>query len=188
MANGVVVDKVTFNEGDKELSRIPEVPARVGYTGAWEEFTLSNADITVNAEYTANEYTVVFNANGGAGSMPNQTMTYDTFANLSANTYAYAGHTFAGWNTNADGTGTSYADGENVKNLAESGEVTLYAQWNEEVTNTTESTESTEGTTTTAPVEQDGGFNWLVLVSVLAVLAVGGGVAGFLVYNKKKSV
>lgn len=185
MANGVVVDKVTFNEGDKELSRVPEVPTRTGYTGAWEGYVLANTDITVNAVYTANEYTVVFNANGGAGSMPNQTMTYDTFANLSANTYAYAGHTFAGWNTKADGTGTSYADGENVKNLAESGEVTLYAQWNEEVTNTTE---STEGTTTTAPVEQDGGFNWLVLVSVLAVLAVGGGVAGFLVYNKKKSV
>lgn len=185
MANGVVVDKVTFNEGDKELSRVPEVPTRTGYTGAWEGYVLANTDITVNAVYTANEYTVVFNANGGAGSMPNQTMTYDTFANLSANTYAYAGHTFAGWNTKADGTGTSYADGENVKNLAESGEVTLYAQWNEEVTNTTE---STEGTTTTAPVEQDGGFNWLVLVIVLAVLAVGGGVAGFLVYNKKKSV
>ena len=185
MANGVVVDKVTFNEGDKELSRVPEVPTRTGYTGAWEGYVLANTDITVNAVYTANEYTVVFNANGGAGSMPNQTMTYDTFANLSANTYAYAGHTFAGWNTQADGTGTSYADGENVKNLAESGEVTLYAQWNEEVTNTTE---STEGTTTTAPVEQDGGFNWLVLVIVLAVLAVGGGVAGFLVYNKKKSV
>ena len=185
MANGVVVDKVTFNEGDKELSRVPAVPTRTGYTGAWEGYVLANTDITVNAVYTANEYTVVFNANGGAGSMPNQTMTYDTFANLSANTYAYAGHTFAGWNTNADGTGTSYADGENVKNVAESGEVTLYAQWNEEVTNTTE---STEGTTTTAPVEQDGGFNWLVLVIVLAVLAVGGGVAGFLVYNKKKSV
>ena len=185
MANGVVVDKVTFNEGDKELSRVPEVPTRTGYTGAWEGYVLANTDITVNAVYTANEYTVVFNANGGAGSMPNQTMRYDTFANLSANTYAYAGHTFAGWNTQADGTGTSYADGENVKNLAESGEVTLYAQWNEEVTNTTE---STEGTTTTAPVEQDGGFNWLVLVIVLAVLAVGGGVAGFLVYNKKKSV
>lgn len=185
MANGVVVDKVTFNEGDKELSRVPEVPTRTGYTGAWEGYVLANTDITVNAVYTANEYTVVFNANGGAGSMPNQTMTYDTFANLCANTYAYAGHTFAGWNTQADGTGTSYADGENVKNLAESGEVTLYAQWNEEVTNTTE---STEGTTTTAPVEQDGGFNWLVLVIVLAVLAVGGGVAGFLVYNKKKSV
>ncbi len=180
MANGAVVDKVTFNEGDTELSRIPEVPARVGYVGAWEEFALTNEDIVVNAEYTANEYTVVFNANGGAGAiMPNQTMTYDTFAKLSANTYTYAGYKFAGWNTKADGTGASYADCENVKNLAESGEVTLYAQWDVEVT-TSE--------TTTAPVEDEGGFNWLILVIIIAVLAVVGGVVGFLVYNKKKSV
>lgn len=186
MANGTVVDKVTFNEGETELSRIPAVPVRAGYVGAWEAFTLTNVDITVNAEYVANEYVVVFNANGGEGAaMPNQTMTYDTFAELSANTYTYAGYVFAGWNTAADGTGTSYADGENVKNLAESGEVTLYAQWNAEVEDTTTATEET---TTEAPVDDEKGFNWIVLVIVIAVLAIAGGVAGFLVYKKKKSV
>ena len=35
-------------------------------------------------------------------------------------------YNFAGWNTKADGTGTSYADGEAVTNL---GNITLYAQW-----------------------------------------------------------
>ena len=189
MANGTVVDKVTFNEGETELSRVPEVPARAGYVGAWEAYTLTNVDITVNAEYTANEYVVVFNANGGEGdAMANQTMTYDTFAALSANTYTYAGYVFAGWNTAADGTGASYADGENVKNLAESGEVTLFAQWTEEVEETEETTTATEETTTAPIDDEEGGFNWIVLVIVIAVLAIAGGVAGFLVYKKKKSV
>ena len=120
--------------------------------------------------------------------MANQTMTYDTFAALSANTYTYAGYVFAGWNTAADGTGASYADGENVKNLAESGEVTLFAQWTEEVEETEETTTATEETTTAPIDDEEGGFNWIVLVIVIAVLAIAGGVAGFLVYKKKKSV
>ena len=42
-------------------------------------------------------------------------------------------YNFVGWNTAADGTGTSYSNGESVKNLAESGEVTLYAQWRDNI-------------------------------------------------------
>lgn len=39
--------------------------------------------------------------------------------------------TFAGWDTQADGKGTSYADGAMVRSLsaAQGGTVTLYAQW-----------------------------------------------------------
>ncbi|MGN1445630.1 MAG: hypothetical protein ACI4WV_04985, partial [Eubacteriales bacterium] len=32
---------------------IPKVPAKEGYTGAWETYTLADADITINAVYTA---------------------------------------------------------------------------------------------------------------------------------------
>ena len=56
-----------------------------------------------------------------------------------------------------------------------------------EATTTEATTEAPVETTTEAPVE-DGGFNWIVLVIVIAVLAIAGGVAGFLVYKKKKSV
>ena len=40
-------------------------------------------------------------------------------------------YTFAGWNTEADGSGTAIADGAKVQDLGLAGEtVTLYAQWN----------------------------------------------------------
>ena len=88
---------------------------------------------TVNlyAQWTANKYTVAYNANGGTGTMANQELTYDKAATLNANTFKRTGYRFNGWNTKADGTGTSYADKASVKNLTASngGTVTLYAKW-----------------------------------------------------------
>ena len=81
------------------------------------------------AQWKANKYTVTFDANGGTGTMIDQTMTYNTSAALRANTYTKTGYTFTGWNTAADGSGTSYTNGKTVRNLATEGTVTLYAQW-----------------------------------------------------------
>ena len=38
------------------------------------------------------------------------------------------GHTFTGWNTEADGSGTSYS-GDDTYTLPDTGTDTLYAQW-----------------------------------------------------------
>ena len=56
-------------------------------------------------------------------------MTYDEAKNLTKNTFTKTNYTFTGWNTKADGSGTNYTDEQSVKNLATSGEVTLYAKW-----------------------------------------------------------
>lgn len=82
------------------------------------------------ARWTPNTYTVVFNANGGSGSMDNQPFTFDTENNLSANRFSYTGYTFSGWATSANGAKV-YNDGQNVKNLTavSGGTVTLYARW-----------------------------------------------------------
>ena len=56
---------------------------------------------------------------------------------LSWNSYLRTGYVFTGWNTEPDGTGTGYADGEEVWNLTDcdyhidpkAGTVVLYAQW-----------------------------------------------------------
>ena len=42
----------------------PTVPEKAHYTGAWEEYTLTTGNVTVNAIYTAIEYTVTFVADG----------------------------------------------------------------------------------------------------------------------------
>ena len=52
MAEGTEVAKVTFLEGDTELTEIPEVPAKEGFWADWEAYTLANADLTINAVYT----------------------------------------------------------------------------------------------------------------------------------------
>lgn len=89
------------------------------------------ANTTIYAVYTANTYTVAFNANGGTGTMSNQNFTYGTAQNLTANDFKRTGYSFAGWNTKADGTGTSYTDKESVNNLTSTNgaTITLYAKW-----------------------------------------------------------
>lgn len=86
---------------------------------------------TLKAIWTPNQYTISFNANDGTGTMADQPMTYGTSANLTANSFTRTGYEFAGWNTEADGSGTSYTDEESVSNLTvtNNASVTLYAQW-----------------------------------------------------------
>lgn len=71
-------------------------------------------------------YRVSFNSNGGKGTMWGQTILTGDTENLTANTFTRAGYRFTGWNTQADGSGTSYTDEQSVTDL---GNVTLYAQW-----------------------------------------------------------
>lgn len=52
VVDGKALYKVEFREGDTSLQE-PVVPILPGMTGAWEPYTLGNADITVNAVYTA---------------------------------------------------------------------------------------------------------------------------------------
>ncbi len=81
---------------------------------------LSNT--TLYAQWGPNE--VTFDANGGSGAMASQLSSAP--ASLSANSFVRTGHEFTGWNTAADGSGTSYSD-QATFTFATSG--TLYAQW-----------------------------------------------------------
>lgn len=95
-------------------------------------FSALFSDTTVYAGWSANSYTIRFAGNGATGgSTASMSMRYDETRNLTRNGFTYTGKTFAGWNTQPGGGGTSYSDGQSVKNLVESngGEITLYAQW-----------------------------------------------------------
>ncbi len=53
MADGEVVKEITILEGTTSVKE-PKVPEKEGYTGAWEEYTITgDADQTINAVYTA---------------------------------------------------------------------------------------------------------------------------------------
>lgn len=71
--------------------------------------------------------TVTFNPNGGTGSATTQSIVSDQATALTANSFTRSGYTFAGWNTNADGTsGTDYTDQQSV---TITGPLNLYAKW-----------------------------------------------------------
>ena len=112
-----------------------QTPVREGYTfTGWADLGIMPAkDMTYSvADYgswKANTYTVTFDANGGEGKMDDQTFTYDKAQTLSANSFQKTGYTFAGWSLNREGA-VKYADQAKITNLAASGTVTLYAQWN----------------------------------------------------------
>lgn len=69
---------------------------------------------------------ISFNANGGSGEMDDLTVEQYVTTKLSSNTFTRVGYTFDGWNTKADGTGTSYTDEQSIV-FGE--DVTLYAKW-----------------------------------------------------------
>lgn len=69
---------------------------------------------------------VSFSANGGAGAMANETENVNIATALTPNGFVYSGYSFNDWNTEANGKGTSYANGATYS-FATS--ITLYAQW-----------------------------------------------------------
>lgn len=75
-------------------------------------------------------YQVVFNANGGTGTMQPQSFIYGDEKALTANAFTKTGYTFAGWATEQNGT-LVYTDAQQVKNLTavQGGIVNLYAVW-----------------------------------------------------------
>ena len=114
-------------------------PTRAGYTFAgWftdEAFktetsgisTGSGYDKTFYAKWTANENTIVFDANSGIGTMGNMTIATDSKANLTANAFTKAGYTFIGWSTTKGGK-VAYTDGAEYT-MGTNSSYTLYAVW-----------------------------------------------------------
>ena len=93
--------------------------------------TTYGAVVELYAQWTVNTYTVDFRSNDGAEQVVYEDFTYDIAQNLTVNTFKRTGYTFASWNTEADGSGTAYADGALVINLLSEneGKMPLFAQW-----------------------------------------------------------
>lgn len=76
-------------------------------------------------EAVPSSFTVSYDANGGSGSIDNSTGASITLSDGKGFEAPSANYTFAGWNTNEHGTGTSYTSGQSgVK-----ADLNLYAVW-----------------------------------------------------------
>ena len=134
---GTETETYQYNASNSEVT-ISITPAKLhNADGTYAETATASAGDIINyvngvwgGEESA-ELTVTFEANGSAeypveGTMAPQTVTAKTDTVLTTNTFTREGYNFLNWNTAADGTGESYADGATV-NLTE--DTTLYAQW-----------------------------------------------------------
>lgn len=92
-----------------------------------KSITVGDADNTLKLYYNRQTVTVGFDKNlqSAAGSMSSLGIIYGHSVKLPQVGFT-AEFAFAGWNTAADGSGDSYADGEQ---LTLTQDVTLYAQW-----------------------------------------------------------
>ncbi len=116
---------------------MPVPPEKAGHTftgwntspddtgDAFTESTAVTGDATVYAQWSINSYTITFDKKGGdtEANPPSITADYNTTVELPAPPEK-AGHTFAGWNTSPDGTGSAFTD-----STAVTGHATVFAQW-----------------------------------------------------------
>lgn len=172
--NGSVTSSTKWHDEALTLTTTG-LPTRTGYTFAgWytaasggtkvTSYT-TNAATTFYAHWTANTYSVAFNANGGSGTMSNESFTYDTEKALTANAFTRTDYIFTGWATTATGNAV-YTDKQSVKNIAGSGTVTLYATWRYKYTSPNIQA-VTALRTTTAGAEDDSGLAGKVVAAVM---------------------
>ena len=114
-------------------------PSRAGYTfaGWYSDSSFNNNVIeivqgttgekTFYANWTPNENTLVFDANGGNGTMANMTLATGGSSVLGSCIYTKDGYTFVGWSTTEDG-GVEYETGDTYT-MGTNSTYTLYAVW-----------------------------------------------------------
>jgi uncharacterized repeat protein (TIGR02543 family) len=143
-ASGAVAPPVTNVTSMVTLDDNSGALAKPGYTfGGWALNTggtgtiypggsryTAVADVTLYAKWNAlPTYSISFDKNTGTGTAPTSISTYLTATitlPAQGSMIPPAGKMFAGWNTNAAGTGTSYAASET---LSPQSSMTLYAKW-----------------------------------------------------------
>ena len=109
----------------------PQGSDKVVYVDGATISNITESSLTLYAVWKANTYTVVFNANGGTGTMDPQSFAYGESKALTANVFSRTGYTFLGWAKTNSADTEEFKDEQSVINLtAEDGAtVTLYAVW-----------------------------------------------------------
>jgi uncharacterized repeat protein (TIGR02543 family) len=132
--------------------------SRTGYTfGGWNTLATGagtnysagasytpTASIILYAKWTAGTFTLSYNANGGTTNS-STSITAGTAVTLSTTAGTRAGYTLAGWNTAADGSGTSYAGATSQTFFANT---TLYGLWTPAIPGAPSVTATSAGNTT----------------------------------------
>ena len=100
------------------------------YVGSGESSIHVHVELIRNLEYVTR--TVHYKANNGTENEGSDSKIYEKTATATAtvkeNMFTWAGYKFTGWNTQANGNGTSYSPNSSIQ-FGDNTDVTLYAQW-----------------------------------------------------------
>lgn len=111
---------------NKDSTAVAQYASRAGYTlkrwyagestytfdnGVYDDTPDAYGCFWVHAEWKENTYKVVFDANGGTGTMADQTFTGSVgYTVLAKNAFTKTGYTFAGWGLSATSNAVTYSD------------------------------------------------------------------------------
>lgn len=113
--------------------RDESVPNRVSIETRGTEYALRGQTLTtkpLDPVVGQGQSAIRYDSNGGDGDAFMKVGDSGTTVTAAeAGVFLRKGHTFAGWNTKADGTGTAYQAGAAISYPAEGDTLTLYAQW-----------------------------------------------------------
>lgn len=102
--------------------------------GTWYYWSIDGSEICArtsgdafkNRKVKRDKFTLTFDANSASGTMEKIEEYQNNVISIPKSTFVRDGYYFSDWNTEADGTGTSYAGKSNVTLKSN---MTLYAQW-----------------------------------------------------------
>lgn len=122
------VDKVTKDTNDEFLGWVLKSDENSLDGMPFNFSTKITRDYELRAKVGSKaQYSVTYNPNGGAGSMTdNEKYAKGAEATVMSNSFKNGDMVFLGWNTKADGTGTTYYPNGTIK---VTGNMDLYARW-----------------------------------------------------------
>ena len=139
--SGVTADGVTYTNGveNSNDSLYAEGYKDNKFDTTTSEWTTNpdgtiTRDVTKTCKYcgyeeivTEHQGKLTYDANGGEGTINSATGAAGESVTVAANVFTRNDYTFAGWNTQADGSGTAYKAGDSFTLTDEN--TVLYAQW-----------------------------------------------------------
>ena len=128
---GTSVTLTAIPNSGYEFTRYDYVLGGSGTASTANPYTFTaNSDITLQPVFTvlpSNNYSVTYLGNGNTGGTAPVDVTFSGSTTIAApGTLVKTGYTFSGWNTNANGSGTSYAAGATYSTAAN---LVLFAKW-----------------------------------------------------------
>ena len=97
---------------------------------SWYTASSESTELTLYAQWSP-VTTIIYDGNGGEGSQQQQTIRAGETSSIynGQSYFSRTGYAFSHWNTEPDGTGTTYNQGDSFTASDQSTIITLYAQW-----------------------------------------------------------